>query len=65
MGTVEAFSPVRTGGPLRGLLGSLARAVTPVRRSARKKAPERPLEALLEETNYRYGTTGRLSAVGG
>lgn len=55
MGTVETLSPVRTTGKVRGFLGGLSCAITPVRRSARKKAPGRPLEAMLEETGFSYG----------
>lgn len=61
MGTVPALSPVRAGGSrMRGLLGGLARAITPVRRSARKMAhaPPRPLEAMLEEADFSYGGCG-------
>ncbi|PRW32975.1 hypothetical protein C2E21_8057 [Chlorella sorokiniana] len=54
MGTVSTLSPVRATGPLRGFLGGLARAITPVRRSARKKAAGKPLEAMLEETGFSY-----------
>lgn len=46
---------MRATGSLRGFLGGLARAITPVRRSARKKATSRPLEAMLEETGFSYG----------
>ncbi len=58
MGTVPALSPVRAAGSrTRGLLGELGRAITPVRRSARKmaQAPPRPLEAMLEEADFSYG----------
>lgn len=55
MGTVSTLSPVRATGSLRGLLGGLARAITPVRRSARKRAGNKPLDAMLEETGYSYG----------
>lgn len=58
MGTVSTLSPVRTTGSLRGFLGGLARAITPVRRSARKKASSKPLEAMLEETGFSYGACG-------
>jgi hypothetical protein len=43
---------------MRGLLGNLARAVTPVRRSARKRAGarhQRGLEEMLEEAGFAYG----------
>lgn len=55
MGTVSTLSPVRATGALRGLLGGLARAITPVRRSARKRASGKSLVAMLEETDYAYG----------
>jgi hypothetical protein len=57
MGTLSTLSPVRATGSLRGILGGLARAITPVRRSARKAAtvPHRPLEAMLEEADFSYG----------
>ncbi|KAL4422795.1 hypothetical protein ABPG75_008992 [Micractinium tetrahymenae] len=62
MGTVSTLSPVRTTGALRGLLGGLARAITPVRRSARKRASSKPLEAMLEETDYSYVPNAALMA---
>eukprot|EP00887_Chlorella_sp_A99_P007262 scaffold2.g7262.t1 len=46
-GTLPTLSPVRAAG-----LGH--KAVTPVRRSARNRAPPKPLEAMLEETDYSY-----------
>ena len=55
MGTVSTLSPVRATGRLRGFLGGLTRAITPVRRSARSRTPHKPLEAMLEETGFSYG----------
>lgn len=65
MGTVSTLSPVRTTGSLRGFLGGLARAITPVRRSARKRTPGKPLEAMLEETGYSYGGCRQVARVDG
>lgn len=63
MGTVSTLSLVRATGSLRGFLGGLARAITPVRRSARKKASGKPLEAMLEETGFSYGAALLLAVV--
>lgn len=78
-GSLPTLSPVRATGAARRAaaaageaptLGAshaakLAKVITPVRRSARVRGQHRPLEAMLEETQYSYGEARQLWQPGG